>query len=65
MRFAAGETLRLVVAGADIYRKEDGVMLPFPMHEQTRNRGIHIIRTGGAFDSSILLPFLPPQENQP
>ena len=65
VRFAAGETLRLVVAGADIYRKEDGVMLPFPMHEQTRNRGIHIIRTGGAFDSSILLPFLPPQENQP
>ena len=50
MRFAAGETLRLIVAGADIYRKEEGVMLPFPMHEQTRNRGVHIIRTGGAFD---------------
>lgn len=65
VRFAAGETLRLIVAGADIYRKEEGVMLPFPMHEQTRNRGVHIIRTGGAFDSSILLPFLPPQENQP
>lgn len=65
VRFAAGETLRLIVAGADIYHKEDGVMLPFPLHQQTRNAGTHIIRTGGAFDSSILLPFLPPQENQP
>lgn len=60
--FAAGETLRVVVAGADIYDKEDGVMLPFPLHEQTRNAGTHIIRTGGGHDSSILLPFIPQQE---
>ncbi|MCW3848594.1 CocE/NonD family hydrolase [Sphingomonas sp. LB-2] len=64
-RFAAGETLRLIVAGADIYRREEGVMLPFPMHQQTRNAGTHVIRTGGGFDSSILLPFIPPREGRP
>jgi len=62
VRFAAGETLRLIVAGADIYPKEDGVMLPFPLHQQTRNAGTHIIRTGGAFDSAILLPIIPSKD---
>jgi predicted acyl esterase len=62
VRFAAGETLRLIVAGSDIYRKEDGAMLPFPLHEQTRNAGTHIIRTGGAFDSAILLPIVPAKD---
>lgn len=64
-RFAAGETLRVIVAGSDIYRPEPGVMLPFPLHERTRNTGTHIIRTGGAFDSSILLPFMPPEDRTP
>lgn len=63
VRFAAGETLRLIVSGSDIYHKDEGAMLPFPLHEQTRNAGTHIIRTGGAFDSAILLPFIPPQES--
>ena len=63
VRFAAGETLRLIVAGSDIYGKEDGVPLPFPLHEQTRNAGTHIIRTGGGFDSAILLPFVPSKES--
>lgn len=62
VRFAAGETLRVIVAGADIYRKEEGAMLPFALHERTRNAGTHIIRTGGAYDSAILLPFIPPRE---
>ena len=57
-RFEAGESLRLVIAGRDIYRKEEGLMLPFPLHEETRNRGEHIVRTGRAFDSSLLLPFI-------
>ena len=63
VRFAAGETLRLIVAGSDIYRREEGVMLPFPLHEQTRNAGTHIIRTGGTFDSSLLIPFVPAKES--
>ena len=61
-RFAAGETLRLVIAGADIYRPEQGVMLPFPLHEQTRNRGAHIFRTGEGRESFLLLPFIPAAE---
>ena len=60
--FAAGETLRLIVAGSDIYPKEEGVMLPFPLHQQTRNAGMHIIRTGGVFDSAILLPVIPAKD---
>ncbi|KUR77481.1 CocE/NonD family hydrolase [Novosphingobium sp. Fuku2-ISO-50] len=62
VRFAAGETLRLVVAGADIYRKEEGVNLPFALHEETRNAGTHILRCGGDHDSSLLLPFVPLEE---
>jgi predicted acyl esterase len=61
-RFAPGESLRLVVGGADIYKKEEGLMLPFALHEDTRNRGTHIIRTGGEYDSSLLLPFVPPKK---
>jgi putative CocE/NonD family hydrolase len=58
-QFAAGESLRLLIAGHDLYQRPEGVILPFPLHEQTRNRGTHIIRTGGAFDSSLLLPMSP------
>lgn len=62
--FKAGESLRIVVAGSDIYKREEGVMLPFPLHEQTRNAGQHVIRTGGQFDSSILLPFIPSRKEK-
>lgn len=61
-RFEAGETLRLVVAGSDIYKKEEGTMLVFPLHEDTRNVGTHIIRTGGVHASSLLLPFIPEKD---
>ena len=63
-RFEAGEILRLVVAGKDIYEKEEGVMLPFPLHEETRNAGRHILHTGGAHDCVLLLPVIPEQEAQ-
>ena len=59
VRFAIGETLRLVVAGADIYKREEGLMLPFALHEDSRNAGTHIIRTGSDHPSSLLLPFVP------
>ncbi|AKH41117.1 hypothetical protein FHS61_001642 [Altererythrobacter atlanticus] len=62
VRFAAGETLRLVIAGADIYEKEEGLMLPFALHEDTRNRGTHVFHTGGAHASSLLLPFVPAKD---
>ncbi len=57
--FAAGESLRLIVAGADIYRKEEGLMLPFPLHEETRNAGTHVLHTGGDCPSHLLLPIVP------
>ncbi len=63
VRFAAGEALRLVIAGHDIVRREEGVMLPFALHEQIRNAGTHVLHTGGRFDSSILLPFIPDGES--
>lgn len=56
--FRAGETLRLVVAGHDIYTKEEGAMLPFALHEQTRNAGVHTIRVGGQYDSVLRLPIV-------
>ena len=62
VRFAAGESLRLIVAGSDIYRREEGVMLPFPLHQQTRNAGTHVIRTGALFDSALLVPFVRAKE---
>ncbi|MCL6251573.1 CocE/NonD family hydrolase [Altererythrobacter sp. KTW20L] len=63
-RFEAGESLRLVVAGADIYRREEGAMLPFPMHEDTRNKGAHVFHTGGEHDSVLRLPIVPERTSE-
>jgi len=52
-----------VVAGSDIYRREEGVPLPFPMHEDTRNEGAHVVHTGGPHDSVLRLPVIPPPES--
>lgn len=55
--FAAGETLRVVVKGSDIY---DTVVPNQPMllHEETRNAGRHTIRAGGRYDSHLLVPLV-------
>jgi uncharacterized protein len=56
--FSAGETLRVVVQGSDIYT--DALPnLPFARHERTRNSGHHILRTGGEFDAHLLAPVIP------
>ena len=60
--FRAGETLRLVVAGHDIYPREEGLMLPFAMHEDTRNAGTHVLHIGAMFDSQLRLPVVPPRK---
>jgi predicted acyl esterase len=58
--FRAGESLRVVVKGMDIYR--DGLPnLPFARHEDLRNRGTHVIHTGGRYDSHLLVPVIPGQ----
>ena len=57
--FRAGETLRLVVKGMDIYR--DALPnLPFARHEELRNHGRHVIHAGGAYDSHLLVPVIQP-----
>jgi hypothetical protein len=58
--FHAGESLRVVVKGMDIYR--DALPnLPFARHEDLRNAGTHVIHTGGDHDSHLLVPVIPPK----
>jgi predicted acyl esterase len=58
VRFEAGEGLRLIVQGRDLYR-DDKFNLAFARHEDLRNRGRHVLRTGGRFDSHLLVPEIP------
>lgn len=58
--FRAGETLRVVVKGMDIYR--DALPnLPFARHEDLRNRGRHVVHAGGRYDSHLLVPLVQPR----
>jgi predicted acyl esterase len=56
--FRAGERLQVVVQGQDVMR-EGLPNAPFARHEDTRNRGTHVIHTGGVFDSFLLVPVIP------
>lgn len=56
-RFLKGERLRIVVKGRDVY-DEAPEHLPFLLHQDTRNKGLHVIRTGGKYDSHLLMPFI-------
>jgi len=55
MLWHAGQQLRLVVAGN--YLREPGWFERFGY--EVRNRGDHIIHTGGKYDSHILVPRIP------
>ena len=55
--FDAGESLRLIVQGSDIYYHPN--QWPTNAHEQTVNRGEHMIYAGGAYDSHLLVPVVP------
>jgi uncharacterized protein len=57
--FEAGETLRLVIQGSDIYYypSERHTM----GHQNTVNKGRHVIHAGGRYDSFLLAPVIPPQ----
>jgi len=54
--FRPGETLRLVIQGRDVHR------YPRPLvqarHDDSVNRGPHVIHAGGPHDSHLLLPVL-------
>jgi predicted acyl esterase len=58
VQFAPGEGLRLIVQGQDIYQ-DDKFKLAFARHEELRNKGRHILRTGGGFDAHLLVPEIP------
>jgi predicted acyl esterase len=53
--FEQGETLRVTVIGSDLHAQEawkhDGV--------RSVNRGVHVIHTGGKYDSHLLVPIIP------
>jgi predicted acyl esterase len=51
--FRRGETLRLVVAGSDLYHFGTGAP---ELGHQAENRGAHRIWSGGPYDSHLLLP---------
>jgi hypothetical protein len=56
--FRPGDRLRVVVQGQDVPR--DALPnTPFARHENTRNRGMHVIHTGGDTDSHLLIPVIP------
>jgi predicted acyl esterase len=57
--FRAGESLRLLVRGQDIYTQIPQPGPAMMQHQDTRNRGRHIIHTGGAHDSYLLVPVIP------
>jgi len=58
--FLAGETLRVVVQGRDIVQGGAAPNVPFARHEDTRNAGLHVIYSGGQYDSHLLIPEIPP-----
>jgi predicted acyl esterase len=58
-RFAAGETLRILVQGRDVFTFPN--LRHTQLHERTRNRGDHVIHTGGKYDSHLLVPIIPPR----
>lgn len=63
-RFDAGEQLRLIIQGSDVYKYPPGIVNVG--HSQTRNSGAHIIHAGGQYDSHLLVPVIPsrPGEEQ-
>jgi putative CocE/NonD family hydrolase len=56
--FHAGERLRVVIQGRDFFKPTHIPKGPVMKHE-TRNRGEHVIRTGGRYDSHLLIPVIP------
>jgi predicted acyl esterase len=58
-RFLAGQSLRVRIHGRDIV-VDCAPNAPFARHEATRNRGVHVVHTGGMYDSHLLVPVIPP-----
>ena len=52
--FRPGETLRLVIQGRDVYRYPRPLIQAW--HDDSVNRGPHVIHAGGEYDSHLLVP---------
>jgi predicted acyl esterase len=57
--FEAGEGLRLRVQGSDINKYPKAAAAVYFRHEDTVNRGVHVIHTGASTDSFLLIPIIP------
>ena len=55
--FRAGETLRLVIQGRDVYRYPRPLIQA--LHDDSVNRGPHVVWAGGSYDSHLLVPVTP------
>ncbi len=55
--FRPGETLRLVIQGTDVYRYPRPLIQA--LHEDSVNRGPHVVHSGGEDDSHLLMPVAP------
>jgi predicted acyl esterase len=55
-RFDAGQGLRLIVQGSEINKYPKTSAHVYFRHEDTVNRGLHILHTGGQHDSYLLVP---------
>jgi len=56
-RFEPGERLRLVIQGSDVQKYPKGTMCD--RHQETVNRGTHVLHAGGRYDSYLLVPVVP------
>jgi predicted acyl esterase len=56
-RFDAGQALRLVIQGRDIYDYPKPSV--YARHEETVNAGDHVLHTGGEYDAQLLVPVVP------
>jgi uncharacterized protein len=56
--FEAGERLRILIQGRDT-QTQAAPNSPFLRHEDLRNKGMHVIHTGGECDSHLLIPVIP------
>ncbi|KIW95575.1 uncharacterized protein Z519_04160 [Cladophialophora bantiana CBS 173.52] len=57
-RFLKGESLKVTIQGTDAF-SNDGVG-PSMKHENSVNKGRHVIHTGGVFDSYLVMPIIDP-----
>ena len=58
-RFEAGEGLRLIVQGSEINKYPKTTAPVYFRHEDTVNRGLHVVHSGPDHESYLLIPVIP------